>query len=142
MVFSHLVDLSIAYVLALPIGWSQEREGSSAGLRTFPLVAIASCGLVLLAKEMLGDDLGAQSRILAGLITGIGFIGGGAILRSEQNVHGTATAASVWNVGVIGAATGFGLYDIAAVLGVVNFATLRLLHPLKKRINRTGKPQN
>ena len=70
MVFSHLVDLSVAYVLTLPIGWSQEREGSSAGLRTFPLVAIASCGLILLAKEMLGDDIGAQSRILAGLITG------------------------------------------------------------------------
>ena len=137
MVFSHLMDLSVAYVLALPIGWSQEREGSSAGLRTFPLVAIASCGLILLA-----DDIGAQSRILAGLITGIGFIGGGAILRSEQSVHGTATAASVWNVGVIGAAAGFGLYDIAAVLSVVNFATLRLLHPLKKRINRPGKREN
>ncbi len=142
MVLSHLVDLSVAYLLALPIGWSQEREGRSAGLRTFPLVAIASCGLILLAKEMLGDDIGAQSRILAGLITGIGFIGGGAILRSEQSVHGTATAASVWNVGVIGAAAGFGLYDIAAVLSVVNFATLRLLHPLKKRINRPGKPEN
>jgi putative Mg2+ transporter-C (MgtC) family protein len=48
----------------------------------------------------------------------------------------------VWNVGVIGAAAGFGLYDIAAVLSVVNFATLRLLHPLKKWINRPGKPEN
>ena len=75
---------------------------------------------------------------MQGLITGIGFIGGGAILRSERGVHGTATAASVWTVGVIGAAAGFGLYDIAAVLGVTNFITLRLLYPLKKAITRAG----
>ncbi|MBI2713066.1 MAG: MgtC/SapB family protein [Rhizobiales bacterium] len=142
MVLPHLLDLFVAYVLALPIGWSQEREGSSAGLRTFPLVAIASCGLILLGKEILGDNVEAQARILQGLITGIGFIGGGAILRSEQSVHGTATAASVWNVGVIGAAAGFGLYDIAVVLSLVNFATLRLLHPLKKWVNRAGKAED
>lgn len=143
-VLPHLLDLSVAYVLALPIGWSQEREGSNAGLRIFPLVAIASCGLILLAKEILPDNLEGQARIVQGLINGIGFIGGGAILRSEQSVHGTATAASVWTVGVIGAAAGFGLYDIAAVLGVTNFATLRLLYllyPLKKAITRAGKAE-
>lgn len=132
MVLTHLMDLAVAYLLALPVGWSQEREGNSAGLRTFPIVAIASCGLILLAREILEHNVDAQTRVLQGLITGIGFIGGGAILRSKQNIHGTATAASVWNVAVIGAATGYGLYDIAVVLSAVNFITLRLLHPFKK----------
>lgn len=72
-------------------------------------------------------------------VTGIGFIGGGAILRSGQTTHGTATAASVLNVAVIGAATGYGLYDVAVVLSVVNLMTLRLLHPLKKAHAKTGK---
>jgi putative Mg2+ transporter-C (MgtC) family protein len=137
MVMSHLVDLFMAYLFALPIGWSQEREGNSAGLRTFPIVAIASCGLILLAREIL-SSLDAQTRVLQGLITGIGFIGGGAILRSGQTTHGTATAASVLNVAVIGAATGYGLYDVAVVLSVVNLMTLRLLHPFKKSQAKVG----
>lgn len=142
MILPHLMDLSIAYLFALPIGWSQEREGSSAGLRTFPVVAIASCGLIILAKEIVGENVEAEARVLQGLITGIGFIGGGAILRSEQGIYGTATAASIWNVGVIGAAAGFGLYDIAAVLSVVNLITLRLLHPLKKVLFKSGKAED
>lgn len=142
MVFSHLMDLSVAYVLALPIGWSQEREGSSAGLRTFPLVAIASCGLILLAKEMLGDVIGAQSRILAGLLPASVLLAEGRSCEQSRASTAQQPPPSVWNVGVIGAAAGFGLYDIAAVLSVVNFATLRLLHPLKKRINRPGKREN
>lgn len=134
MVMSHLLDLSIAYLAALPICWSQERESNSAGLRTFPIVAIASCGLILVAREIVPNNVEAQTRVLQGLVTGIGFIGGGAILRSGRTSHGTATAASVWNVAVIGAATGYGLYDIALVLSVVNLLTLRLLYAFKKAI--------
>ena len=136
MVRSHMLDLVVAYLLALPIGWSQEREGNSAGLRTFPIVAIASCGMILFAREIIEGSLDGQSRILQGLITGIGFIGGGAILRSEGSTHGTATAASVLNIAVVGAATGYGLYAIATVLSLVNLVTLRLLHRLKKSIGQ------
>ena len=51
---AHLVALAVAYVLALPIGWNREREERSAGLRTFPLVAMAACGFVMIATEVLG----------------------------------------------------------------------------------------
>lgn len=137
-VFSHLRDLGIAFALAFPIGWDQEREARSAGVRTFPLVAVAACGLVLVAIEVLGDRSQAQARILQGLITGIGFIGGGAILKDGGTVRGTATAASVWNVGVVGAAVGYGYYDIGFVLALINFVTLRLLLPLKQEIRSPG----
>jgi putative Mg2+ transporter-C (MgtC) family protein len=130
-VANHVADISVAYVLALPIGWDRERYARSAGIRTFPLVAVASCGLVLVALRATGASAADQSRILQGLITGIGFIGGGAILKTHHTVRGTATAASIWNVGVIGAAVGYGLYDIAAVLSLINFLTLRLLRPFK-----------
>ena len=138
-VFSHLLDLAVAYVLAFPIGWDQEKEERSAGIRTFPLVAMASCGLVLVALGVLGGPSPAHARILAGLITGIGFIGGGAILKGDQTVRGTATAASLWNTGVVGAAVGYGLYDIALVLSIINFLTLRLLLPLKQELNAGGR---
>src|SRR5438874_5790730 len=95
--------LLIAYFLALPVGWYREKEAHTVGVRTCPLVAMASCAYVLLGRvpQMTPD---AQSRIIQGLVAGIGFIGGGAILKARGNVHGTATAASIWNFGVVGAA--------------------------------------
>jgi len=124
-----------AYVLALPVGWERERTEHSVGVRTFPLVAMASCGYVLLASTAAGGDLAARSRIIQGLTTGIGFIGGGAILQAKGNVHGTATAASIWNTGVIGAAVASSRFEIAIILAVLNLVTLRLLLPLKARMD-------
>lgn len=131
---SHLVDLAIAYILALPIGWDREGQERSAGLRTFPLVAIAACGFVLVAIRVLGETSIGQARIIEGLLTGVGFIGGGAILKRGDHASGTATAASLWATGALGGAVGYGLYDIAVILSVVTFATLRSLAPLKSMI--------
>ena len=86
--------LLVAYLLAIPIGWNREREERSAGLRTFPLVAVAACGFIQAAETITADSPEAMARIIEGLITGMGFIGGGAILRQENSVKGTATAAS------------------------------------------------
>jgi putative Mg2+ transporter-C (MgtC) family protein len=127
-----LLNLAVAYLIALPIGWNREQEERSAGIRTFPIVAVASCGLALVGENIPGASGDSYSRILQGLITGIGFIGGGAILRDKGHVQGTATAASVWNVGIAGAAVGFDMYHIGIVLGVINWLTLKLLVPLKK----------
>jgi putative Mg2+ transporter-C (MgtC) family protein len=136
-ILTHLVTVAIAYALALPVAWDREKEARSAGLRTFPLVAVASCGYMLVAMGFLGGSADALSRIIQGLITGIGFIGGGAILKDRGGVHGTATAASIWTTGVIGVAVALGRYEIAVVLSVINFATLRLLTPVKRSLNRT-----
>jgi putative Mg2+ transporter-C (MgtC) family protein len=129
---SHLVALAVAYALALPIGWNREQEERSAGVRTFPLVAMAACGFVMIAIEVLGIESEGQARILEGLMTGIGFIGGGAILKQGDRATGTATAASLWATGAIGAAVGYGQLDIAVILSVVTFLSLTLLAPLRK----------
>jgi putative Mg2+ transporter-C (MgtC) family protein len=134
LVLTHLGKIALAYLLALPIGWNREREAPGAGLRTFPLVAIASCGYVLLG-EMAGGDASSRSRIIQGLITGIGFIGGGAILRQGSSVHGTATAASIWNTGVVGAAVAQGHFDIAVLLSAINLITFRVLLPIKQKLD-------
>jgi len=131
----HAAAMLIAYALAFPIGWNREKEERSAGLRTFPLVAIASCGFIQAAEGFAVGHPDAMSRVVEGLLAGMGFIGGGAILHHGNSVKGTATAASLWATGAIGVAAGLGSYDVAVMLSVVTFISLRLLQPLKKAAN-------
>jgi putative Mg2+ transporter-C (MgtC) family protein len=131
-VLPHLIALGVAYVLALPIGWDRERRERSAGLRTFPLVAIASCGFIQAAETIIQGNPEATARVVEGIITGMGFIGGGAILVVRNSVRGTATAASLWATGALGTAVGLGVYDIAIVISIVTFVTLWAMTPLKR----------
>jgi putative Mg2+ transporter-C (MgtC) family protein len=129
---SNLGKILIAYLLTLPLGWLREKEAHSVGVRTFPIVAMASCGYLLITKTGTSSD--AFTRVLQGLIAGIGFIGGGAILKEGTTIHCAATAASIWNTGVIGAAVALGKYDIAIILAVLNGFTLKFMKPLKQRL--------
>lgn len=126
----NLIHLSIAYVLALPVAMDRESASRGAGLRTFPLVAVAACGYTLVGVSVL-SSADAEARILQGLITGIGFIGGGAILKSGGNVSGTATAASIWTTGLIGMAVAYDRYEIALLLSIITFVTLRYVRQFK-----------
>ncbi len=128
----HLFALAVAYLLALPIGWNREKEERSAGLRTFPLVAIATCGIVQATEHVLQGHPEGTARIIEGLMTGMGFIGGGAILKNDNSVYGTATAASLWATGATGAAVGLGAYDVAIMISLFTFLTLWLLAPFKR----------
>lgn len=127
-----LLALLAAYALALPIGIDRERGTRSAGLRTFPLVAVASCGFIQASESVVAGNAEATARIVEGLITGMGFIGGGAILRRGSSVKGTATAASLWATGAIGVSVGLESYDVAIALSIITFLTLRALKPLKR----------
>jgi len=112
------------------MAYDREHSHNGAGLRTFPLVAVASCGYALIAMSVL-EGAEAQSKMLQGIITGIGFIGGGAILKNNQSTSGTATAASIWNMGLIGIAIAYSRYEIAILLAVINFITLRYVKKFK-----------
>jgi putative Mg2+ transporter-C (MgtC) family protein len=127
----HLVRLAIAFGLALPIAWDREQRERSAGLRTFTLVAISTCGFLIAARSAIGPSADSESRVWQGLLTGIGFIGSGAILKTQDGVRGTATAASIWNTAAVGAAVAYDAFDIAIALSVINFAVLRWLAPFK-----------
>lgn len=130
-----------AFAFALPIAYERHASDRPAGLRTFPIVALASCAFVLIGEQAFSGSPPAQARILQGLMTGIGFIGGGAILNSsngdEGHVTGIATAASIWNTGAIGAAIGYERFEIAAVLSLVNYMILRWLRPAIDGIDET-----
>ena len=138
--WQDLQQIGLTYVLTALIGWDREKEAHSAGLRTFPIVGMASCGYLLVLGSQ--PDVAAQSRVLQGLIAGIGFVGGGAILKEGATVRGTATAASIWNAGVIGASVAMGRVEIAIMLAALNLFTLRALLPVKNWIDRKSDPSS
>jgi putative Mg2+ transporter-C (MgtC) family protein len=129
VVFSHLVELTLAYIFAIPIAWDRETHARTAGLRTFPLVAVAACAYMLIGYQVL-ESTDAEARVIQGLMTGMGFIGGGAILKHRGKVQGTATAASLWATGAIGLAVASQRIEIALVISAMTFFTLRFLKPL------------
>lgn len=128
------VKLLLAYALCFPMAWDREQRNRSLGLRTFPLVAVASCAFVLAGHSVggLAGDPQAMSRVMQGIITGIGFLGGGAIVKQGVTVRGTATAAAVWLTAALGVAVADGELGVAVLLGAIGFATLRWLSPLKR----------
>ena len=96
-------------------------KSAAQGFRTFPLLPLPSCGFVQAAELYMANSPDGMARIIHGVITGIGFIGGGAILKQGAMVKGTATAASLWATGAIGASVGLGSYDVAVAIADIHF---------------------
>lgn len=131
MAVENFIRLAVAFALAFPLAWDREHSHRNLGLRTFPIVSVASCAYMLIAIHMADAHAETLTRALQGLLGGMGFIGGGAILKDGGNVRGLATAASLWSTGAIGAAVAFNRLEIALLLSLANFALLRWLKPLK-----------
>ena len=133
--FGTQVELSlrllIAALLGLAIGFEREIHGHPAGLRTHMLVAMGSA-LFVLAPLQAGIDPGDVTRVMQGIVSGIGFLGAGAIIKLNQGerVEGLTTAAGIWMTSAIGMAAGMGL-EIAALLttllALAVFATIPAL---------------
>lgn len=129
---SALLKLGVAVVLGAVVGLERLLSGKPAGMRTHILVGFGSA-LFMIAAELSGLD---PTRVAAGLITGIGFLGAGTIIQDRGTVHGLTTAASIWVVAGIGIAVARGLWvlSVAATLGVL--AVLWGLHYLESAIER------
>lgn len=145
LTLGHFGKLLLALVLALPVAWEREYVTRMLGLRTLPLVSLAACAFILVGTAVAGADPSANARLLSGLITGIGFIGGGAILKEKGNVRGTATAASIWGTGVLGVAVGYELYELAVAISVLTLLVLLALTPIERMLCRDkvdGQPHD
>lgn len=136
IVTSDFGKLLIVILLTLPIAYNREHMTNIMGLRTFPLVSMGTCGLILITQTFINPaDVDAQARIVQGILAGIGFIGGGAILKRGDRVLGTASAATVWTTGAVGIAVAYERFDIALYMSVVNYLILYFMTPLKVRIH-------
>ncbi|HTP89975.1 MAG TPA: MgtC/SapB family protein [Bryobacteraceae bacterium] len=125
--YRNLLDIAISYALAFPLGLERERSERTAGIRTFPLVAIATCAFLIGSEGLKKDYADVVSRVLQGVVAGMGFIGGGAILKTSDSVIGTATAAGLWATAAIGACVALHAYDVAIALSVLSWFTLHVL---------------
>ena len=122
-----IVRLTVGLIAGAIAGIDRERIGKAAGLRTHMLVAAGSCLFVLTAElEGISVDAG---RAIQGVAAGIGFIGGGAILKSaeDREIHGLTTAAGIWMTAAIGVAAGLGHTLLSLVAAVMMFAILSLM---------------
>jgi putative Mg2+ transporter-C (MgtC) family protein len=126
---------ALAALLGFVIGLEREYRGKSAGDRTFALLAFGSASIVAVGAELLGPD--GTSRVIQGVVTGVGFIGGGLIFRGEGggSVRGLTTAAGAWAATGIGVITGVGAYLAAALAAALVIVILELdTLPLFRRI--------
>jgi len=137
---SLVVRLGLALLLGALVGWEREMQREEAGFRTYALVALGAALFTVVSAVAFPADDPDPTRIPAQVVTGIGFIGAGAILREGVNVRGLSTAAALWGVAAIGLATGAGLYVLAvAGTALVIFALEamdRLERGLKERFER------
>jgi putative Mg2+ transporter-C (MgtC) family protein len=139
LVLRHLVLIGFALILTLPVAINREANSSGGGVRTFPLVAVATCSYTLLCLDVIGNEE-AIGKFMAGIVTGIGFIGGGAILKmkDDSRVSGLANAASIWNTGAIGMSVAWQRFEIAIIIAVINFLILRVGYNAKKIVKNNG----
>ena len=131
--FDLAVRVVIALIIGLALGTEREIGGHTAGLRTMALICTGAClftGLGLIPN--LGRTID-PTRIAAQIVTGVGFLGAGSILRQGEAVIGLTTAASIWVVAAIGMAVGFGYFSTAIVATVLVLATLIILKWVENR---------
>jgi len=132
--FNTVASLVAAFVLGGLIGLERQIRQRTAGLRTNVLVAVGSAIFVDLAARLSGHD--GAVHVVAYVVSGIGFLGAGVIMREEGNVRGLNTAATLWGSGAVGACAGAGLLLEAALASVFVLSANTLLRPIVNRINR------
>jgi putative Mg2+ transporter-C (MgtC) family protein len=139
------VRIIVASALGLAIGFEREIHGHPAGLRTHMLVALGSGLFTVLSAEGFGEGSPAvpidPTRIAAQIVSGIGFLGAGAILKDGIVIRGLTTAASLWATAAVGMAAGAGEYVIATVAAAVILVSLWPINALAERLHGTAQPE-
>ena len=131
-----------ALVLGALIGYERERAGKPAGVRTHGMVAV---GAALFTATALGGGFGLSSdpaRVAAQVVSGIGFLGAGAILQQRGSVHGLTTAASLWVTAAIGVAVGVGMFVMSLETAVLVFLLLRFGPRPSPRVDTSASSQS
>jgi putative Mg2+ transporter-C (MgtC) family protein len=132
-----IIRLVAAALLGAIIGIDRERAGKAAGLRTHILVTLGTTVFVL-AGSGYGMSSEGLSRVIQGIVTGIGFIGAGSILKlnEERYVEGLTTSAGIWMASAIGVAVGLGALGLAILATILTFIVLKLAMPIENRIEK------
>lgn len=134
---NSIFRLIVSMILGMLIGAERKRKGQTAGIRTFALISMGACLAMLLSiyvpQEYMGLKNGDPGRIAAQVITGIGFLGGGAMIQMRGTIKGLTTAAGIWITAIIGMAVGIGMYIISVAATFLVLVTLILFEQYSKR---------
>jgi len=122
MIYQEVViKVGLAVVLGAILGFERQKSGKITGIRTHILLTLASCMLIIISLELFLSEV---TRVVQGLVTGMGFIGAGVILHKETRVLGITTAATLWITTIIGIIIGFGFYFFAFLTTILTFLIL------------------
>ena len=135
---SDVLGIILAVVFGAAIGLEREISGKAAGLRTNVLICLGAAVFTIISRQMAGET-GSLTRIAAQIVTGVGFLGAGAIIVGRGGVHGLTTAATIWLVASIGMACGAGFYALAAISTLLAIAVLAGLGQLEKPLEHYGR---
>ncbi|MCQ9205173.1 MAG: MgtC/SapB family protein [Omnitrophica bacterium] len=137
--FSMILRLIVAFIFGSVLGYEREKKRGSAGLRTHILVCMGSALIMLTSLHLYDMYQGKASvdpgRIAAGVVTGIGFLGAGTIIRSKEGVKGLTTAASLWISAAIGLAVGCGYISAALITTVITYLSLSYLKKVEQEMH-------
>jgi putative Mg2+ transporter-C (MgtC) family protein len=134
----YLVPILAAMVFGAIIGIEREIHHKPAGLRTNMLICVGAAIFTLIAQHI-GKNTDAESRIIQGVITGVGFLGAGVLMHEQGSVHGLTTAATIWIVTAVGIACGARAYGIAVAAVIPAILILACLHPYEKKLRNNSQ---
>jgi len=134
-----IFSVILAVVLGTAIGLEREIRGKAAGLRTNVLICLGAAVFTIISKEMAAGAGDSLTRIAAGVVTGVGFLGAGAVIRDRGGIHGLTTAATIWLVASIGMACGAGFYKLAIISALTAIVVLIGLAQLERPLERYRK---
>jgi len=141
-IYEILIRLSLALIFGAVVGFERERDSQPAGLRTHMILVLGSCLAAIISEEM-GALFGSDpTRLAAQVISGIGFLGAGAILRLGFNIKGLTTATTLWTMAIVGLAVGFGYYVLGAVTTVFMLIILTVVNVIEKKFVRINMIRN
>ena len=121
---ADLIGLLLATILGAIVGLERELSGKAAGLRTNVLICLGAAAFTIIARRFTAFTDDSSARIMAQIITGVGFIGAGAIIQDRGGVFGLTTAATIWLVAAIGMACGTGFYLFATLISILAIIVL------------------
>lgn len=135
-IFNAMWRLLLSMILGAVVGAERKNKGQIAGIRTFALISMGACLAMLLSiyvpQEYMGFKNGDPGRIAAQVITGIGFLGGGAMIQMKGSVRGLTTAAGIWVTAIIGMAVGVGMYGVSVGATIMILVVLVLFERYEK----------
>jgi putative Mg2+ transporter-C (MgtC) family protein len=134
-----LLGMSMAVIFGAVIGAERQLSGKAAGLRTNILICLGAAVYTIVSREMGGGQTDSITRIAAQIVTGIGFLGAGAIIQDRGGIHGLTTAATIWLVASIGMACGAGFYVLSLISTAFAVVVLFALAPLAGWLTKLGK---